>query len=739
MTKKSPLLGTDMNKFNKLTTAVALALLAPGLIVSNVLAEETAEEKAKDSKMEAITVTATKRSQVIYEVPIAISAFSGDALAEQGITSITDVGKFVPNLNITGFSAGHTSSANPFIRGIGLQDHLITTDPGVSVYVDGVYLGRQVGQNWNLNNIDRIEVLRGPQGTLYGRNSIGGAINIITKQPDQKSVTKIAAEVGTRGRLKGDVFLNRAINDDVAINFNAGYNRRDGLGEFINLPEAKYDVGESREMHGRFSLKYNVNEQFRVVFTADANDGEGGLRPYTTLIDEVPNGAYYTGQRFGSPTPSGPLRNSDVSADPYDNNTGTLAVTEVLNSASGVSFTADYDISDTLGTKFIISKRSSEYKAGLDDDSTIYGLDHYPERGEADQTSVELQLNGYLGELDFVSGLYWFEETGKNRQGEDSSFNGGGNLLQLDQKTTSKAVFVNVAMYAMDDLRISGGLRYTQDAKEAVANVGIGDFFAKDDWSQVSYDLSANYTLENDLNVYASIQSGYQGGQFPARPYCLFGNPECFVASDNITAVNYEVGMKGEVTSNFNMSIAIFNTNYDDLPYQVSTTSAGGFDTRNLVVSQTSRGIEWESTALLTDNFSIHTSLGYIDVDVDEQDGVKPVAPLTPKVTASISPTYEFEMADGAAVKARIDYSYRAKMYGEPSSDKGRMTQVDSRSLINFDVSYSPLNADWTVSLYGRNVTDERYDDARLNTGDYLLVIKSNDASEFGVRYFTEF
>ena len=724
-----------MNKFNKLTTAIALALLAPGLIVSNA----TAEDKVKDSKMEAITVTATKRSQVIYEVPIAISAFSGDALAEQGITSITDVGKFVPNLNITGFSAGHTSSANPFIRGIGLQDHLITTDPGVSVYVDGVYLGRQVGQNWNLNNIDRIEVLRGPQGTLYGRNSIGGAINIITKQPDQKAVTKIAAEVGTRGRLKGDFFINRAVNDDLAINFNAGYNLRDGLGEFINLPEAKYDVGESREMHGRFSLKYNVNEKLRVVFTADANDGEGGLRPYTTLIDEVPNGAYYTGQRFGSPTPSGPLRNSDVSADPYDNNTGTLAVTEVLNSASGVSFTADYDISDTLGTKFIISNRSSDYKAGLDDDSTIYSLDHYPERGEADQTSVELQLNGYLGELDFVSGLYWFEETGKNRQGEDSSFNGGGNLLQLDQKTTSKAVFVNVAMYAMDDLRISGGLRYTQDEKEAVANVGIGDFFAKDDWSQLSYDLSANYTLENDLNVYASIQSGYQGGQFPARPYCLFGNPECFVASDNITAVNYEIGMKGEVTSNFNMSIAIFNTNYDDLPYQVSTTSEGGFDTRNLVVSQTSRGIEWESTAYLTDNFSIHTSLGYIDVDVDEKDGVKPVAPLTPKVTASISPSYEFVMANGAEVKARLDYSYRDKMYGEPSSDQGRMTQVDSRSLINFDVSYSPSNADWTVSLYGRNVTDERYDDARLNTGDYLLVIKSNDASEFGVRYFTEF
>lgn len=721
-------------KFNPITTALALALVTPGLYVANATAEEVQQE-TKKSKMEAITVTATKRSQVIYEVPIAMSAFSGDALDTQGITGISDVGKFVPNLNITGFSAGHTSSANPFIRGIGLQDHLITTDPGVSVYVDGVYLGRQVGQNWNLQNIDRIEVLRGPQGTLYGRNSIGGAINIITKQPGTKPVTKVSAEVGTRGRLKGDVFVNRELSEKVAVNFSAGFNRRDGLGEFINLPEAKYDVGESREMHGRFSLKYDVNDDLKIVVTADANDGEGGLRPYTTKINEVPNGAYYTGERFGSPLPSGPLRNSDVAADPFDNATGTIEVTEVTNSASGVSFTADYNISDTLGSKFIISNRTSEYKAGLDDDATIYALDHYPEHGDADQTSVELQLNGYVGEVDFVSGIYWFTEEGSNRQGEDSSFNGGGNTLELDQKTTSKAVFVNLGLDATDDLRISGGLRYTQDEKEATANVGSGPAFAEDDWSEVSYDLSANYTMDNGLNIYSSIQSGYQGGQFPARPYCLFGDPTCFVASDNITAVNYEIGLKGEVNSDFNMSIALFNTNYDDLPYQVNTTSEAGFDTANLVVSQTSRGIEWESTWYVTDALSLHTSAGYIDVDVDEKDKVKPVAPLTPKFTASVSPSYAFDLEDGSTITTRIDYSFRDEMYGEPSSDEGRMTTVESRSLVNFDISYAPAGADWKVSLYGRNVFDKRYDDARLNTGDYLLVIKSNDASEFGVRY----
>ena len=211
------------------------------------------------------------------------------------------------------------------------------------------------------------------------------------------------------------------------------------------------------------------------------------------------------------------------------------------------------------------------------------------------------------------------------------------------------------------------------------------------------------------------------------------------MATENITATNFEVGMKGQVTDTFSMSIALFNTEFEDLPYQVSTTADGGFNTTNLVVDQTSRGIEFESTWDVTDNFRLHTSLGYIDVDVDEQGGVKPVAPLTPDLTASISPTYEVELEGGAMVKVRVDYSYRDEMFGEPTSDPGRNTLIDSRELVNFDISYSPADGDWTVSLYGRNAFDERYDNARLNTGDYVLQILSNDASEFGVRYRTEF
>ncbi len=136
-----------------------------------------------------------------------------------------------------------------------------------------------------------------------------------------------------------------------------------------------------------------------------------------------------------------------------------------------------------------------------------------------------MQLNGYYDEFDFVSGIYWFNEEGSNRQGEDSSFNGGGNLLELDQETTSRAVFVNLGYGVTDDLRISGGVRYTKDEKIATANVGIGPFTSEDDWNELSFELSANYTLENGLNFYGSVQSGYQSGQFPARPFVCSVTP----------------------------------------------------------------------------------------------------------------------------------------------------------------------------------------------------------------------
>lgn len=698
-------------------------------IITTALASNTAFAQSNEKVLEEITVTATKREQSIYEVPIAISAFDGDKLAEQGILDIVDIGKFVPNLNITQFSAGHNSSSNPFIRGIGLQDHLITTDPGVSVYVDGVYLGRQVGQNWNLTNIERIEVLRGPQGTLYGRNSIGGAINIITKDPGSDPGATASVEAGTRDRLNGDFYADLNLSDTVAFSITGGFKRRGGIGEFTNLPNARYDVGENEETFSRVALKYEPSDSFRLVIAADANDGEGGLRPYDTLIDEIPTGALFQAG----------FRNSDQAPDPFDNATTQADQTVVTNEASGISLTVDWDWSETLSSRVIASQRESEYSAGLDDDSLAENFLAFPERGDADQISIEFQLNGDFGNWDFVSGLYYFEEEGSNTQ-TNTFFNGSGpGFFFIGQEVESTAIFANVGFDITEQFRVAVGLRYTEDDKEAETDVGIGLFTGDADFDEVSWDISATYTFENGNSIYGAIQNGYQSGQFPARPFCLFGDANCFFASDNITAINYEIGIKGQLLPGVLMSAAVFYTEYEDLPYQVSTTTGQGFATTNLIVEQTSVGFEWETTISLTDAFSIQASLGLIDVDVDEQNGVKPEAPLTPDVTFSIGPEYNWTLGNGGLISARVDYSYRDEMFGEPTDDPGRFTRIDSRELINANIAYHSPDDKWSLSLYGRNITDERYDNARLNTGDYVLRILSNDPSEFGLRFATRF
>jgi iron complex outermembrane receptor protein len=216
----------------------------------------------------------------------------------------------------------------------------------------------------------------------------------------------------------------------------------------------------------------------------------------------------------------------------------------------------------------------------------------------------------------------------------------------------------------------------------------------------------------------------------------VIAQPNCFVANDNVTAINYEGGVKGQPYDFLQIAIAVFYTDYSDLPYQVSTTSGAGFDTRNIIVDQESVGVEIEGRVIVNDRFSVHSSLGYINADVEDPDAV---APLTPDLTFSLSPEYSMPLAGGAEVTLRADYSYRDDMYGEPTSDPARFTRIDSRSLLNVDVSYTNPDGDWTLGLYGRNVFDERYDQGRLNTGDYVLVMLSNDASEFGARFAYNF
>ena len=244
--------------------------------------------------------------------------------------------------------------------------------------------------------------------------------------------------------------------------------------------------------------------------------------------------------------------------------------------------------------------------------------------------------------------------------------------------------------------------------------------------------------MNDRLNLYGVIQNGYQSGQFPARAFCLFGGPECYFAGDNVTAVNYEVGLKGRPTDTLSMAVAIFYTDYTDLPYQISDQEAGeGFNTINLIVDQTTTGFEWESHWAPTDQFMLHLSLGYLNVDVSDPNPVV-TAPVTPEWTGTISPEFTQPLGNGGSIVWRADISYRDSMFGQPFTNVP-LTNIDSRTLLNIDIAYHDPDDRWLLGLYGRNVTDEKYDNARVLPTDYVLVILSNDRSEFGLRFMYNF
>ena len=728
----------------------------------SVIAQDTNESRDIGGTLfDEITVTARRREESLYETPAAVTAMNADAIDSLNISNLDDVGKYVPNLTITRYGVGNTAQAAVFIRGIGLQDHIIVTDPGVGVYLDGVYLGRQMGANLSLNNIERVEVLRGPQGTLYGRNTLGGAVNIITRRPGSEEAFEINLKAGSRGRVATDVYANFALSDDFAVAFSGGFTRRNGVGHALMISNPEAEIGEELVFNGRLTADWQVNDRLSLLFSVDGMEAQNGQSPY--MIDFHPL----------TPTPPieapggccngdfGHLNPSLVAPDPDDSFSTVAGLESTSNRGLGGSLTLEYEISDELTAKVLLSSRSTEYSGGLDDDDSTLNLSEFPETGEADQISLEFQLNGQYGNVDFVGGVYYFEEEGETDSGPwvFSPFNTPGALdnfgnptccfgdfgwFNLQQDTTSYAGYANVSFDVSDRLTLGVGGRYSKDEKDASA---IFPTFAErkflsNDWSAFTWDLNASFELRDRLNIYAQIQKGYQTGGYPPRP---FGGPDQFAAFNETEALNFEVGLKGVITERFTLLVAAFFTQYDDLALPFSDTLAGGgFVTivANAGESE-SKGIELEGVFSPTDNFNINFSVGFLDAEITQVDpGTIGIAlgdtpALTPDLTLSVVPQWNFLLAGGGTVRAQVDYSYRDSMFGQSINNPAE--ELDDRGLLGFSVDYTPSNGSWTLGIYGENVTDEVYDQGRLAQNGYVGVVLSNDRSEFGVRLSKRF
>ena len=714
-----------------LTATTSLCALSANGVA---LAQDTEASEDLDSRV--IIVTARRKEENLDEIPLAISAFGERQFKDLNVINLRDVGKYVPNLFIGNFGNGNLAHTSVFMRGVGQQDHIITVDSGVGIYLDGVYLGRQVGSNLNMSNIERVEVARGPQGTLYGRNNIGGAINFISKKPTGEEEVTVSLQGGSRERVKADFYASTPLSDTVFVSMTGQYNRRGGVGEFINQPNTETEVGQIREGSARGALNWVPTDNFSLLLTADLTDGAYGHPPIFFVTDDPAVG------------PNGLPRES-FAADPFDTASPVESIADQTSLAYGFSATAEYTVNDIFATKFIGSFRSSEYSGGSDQQDE-FGSVVFPEQGEADQFSTEVQLTGVFDSWDFIVGAYLFDEDGSVLSApfeifpEDFTDSG---IIDVRQQTTSYAVFGSVSLQLTDRLELSGGVRQTWDEKDALAGV---TFFPpnvltarNEDWTATTWDTSALFNLTDDLNVYVLASRGYQSGGFPARP---FGGPEEFVAYDPQFANNYEVGIKGLLLDRMQTAATFFFTKYTDLQLQANEfTPEGGFLTITENAGEAEAyGVEFEGDLRLSEYFSLQTSVGYIDIEYTEVGptvfgtsvGNRPQ--LTPTWTVVVSPEIVAPLNNGAEVFVRATYNYQSDMSGEATNDP--LSEIDERSLVGFNIRYQPSDPSWNFVIYGENILDEEYEVASGTFGNpFSLTFLNNERSEFGARLTKSF
>ena len=692
--------------------------------------------------IEEIVVTARRRTEALVEVPTAITVLSEDAIRARGITELNQVEKFAPNVVQTNFGQGNTGHAAVFMRGIGLQDHIITTDPAVGIYIDGVYLGRNMGANMDLLNIERVEVARGPQGTLSGRNTLGGALNVVTRKPQCDGSGRIDVKAGSLGRLNGNFTVDVALREALALTVSGGIKSRDGVGRALDIANPDAAIGEIFQGFGRMALGWQPRENVQALFSADVSRSDQGVTPHAVEVFNPNNG-------FG-------LRQADQPRDPDDTYSLNNELMSTADETRGYALTLDWDVAERLRLKAIASGRSMWFEGGLDNEKVGATLIEFPERGEAEQTALEIQLSGAMGWGDWVAGYYAFEEDGFNRSpfvfrpggvGDGrpeviaaSDFDG---LLYLEQQVESRAVFAHANVDLGPRWTLGLGARQTSDEKRAIGSLHYFPAPArrKGDWSETTGDVSLAFRVNANLNLFASYARGYQAGGYPPRP---FGGPATFVAFDPTFADSYELGLKGALGDRLRLNASVFHVRYTDLVVQVNELIEQGFLTLSQnAAASTATGAEFEGVWQPTPALGVEFAIGYLNIEISEVDervqgiakGDSPA--LTPNYTASISPRYEWALAGGASVNLRADWYRRGRMFGQPiNTALNRMPPV---SVANLKLAYESAEGDWSVGLYGHNLGNEVYPLAKLDLDPTVLVINSNDRREYGVRFGKRF
>ncbi|MGX5915059.1 TonB-dependent receptor [Aliidiomarina sp. Khilg15.8] len=689
--------------------ALAVAAACAGFS-STAMAQQENEEAEAEQGLERIQVTARRSVENLQEVPVAVSSFGEADMERVGLEDITELQQRVPNTTLQ-VSRGTNSTLTAYIRGIGQQDPLWGFEPGVGVYIDDVYIARPQGAVLEVFDVERVEVLRGPQGTLYGKNTIGGAMKYVTKRLTGDNELRVQGTVGSYGQRDLKVSGQTALTDDFYVGAAFATLNRDGFGEYINTGDDNYN---KELMTGRLSALWTPGDTLSVSFSADRtvddSNSRGGYRLTTSQV---------TGQE-----PLGDVFDSNT-AMPVDNKVET----------EGASITVDWEMSPAWMFKSVTAIREGYTDTNIDFDSTPEPTLLIPAIYEDDQFTQEFQFNYSSANFNMVSGLYFYE-------GEACGMFGtilGGLGVTVENSgcvdTSSQAVFGQGTWDLADNWSLTLGGRYTQDDKEAdvyrALFLGIkypeddatllavnSDFTTEADWSRFSPHASVRYTVNRDLMYYASYSNGFKSGGVDMRADVSL-NPDADQPYDPEIVDTFEVGMKAELLDRrLRLNAAVFYSDYQDMQVTVQRAVDAGVASQVLnAADATVQGFEIESVLSATDNLSFNATIGFIDADFDEvaffnpeTQQVEDVSGLwsfanTPEWSANLGFTQDFRTRWGDVVWSG-NWAYRSdtQIFEVPS-----MLDMDAYSLVNTSVVWYSNDGRWNAGLHVKNLFDKEY------------------------------
>ncbi|MDH4060417.1 MAG: TonB-dependent receptor [Aquincola sp.] len=679
--------------------------------------------------LDQIVVTAQKRKQFAQSAPVAVTAISGDTLVKAGVQSSNEVADLTSGLKISPvFGTGNIPNIS--IRGVGLNDFSDYNESPSAVYVDEVYKGALASLDFQLFDISRVEVLKGPQGTLFGRNATGGLIHYITKQPTFTPEGFARLSAGSFGDRKVEGAFGGPFSESVAGRLSVMVHQNNGTQQNQNTAPGAQDANQVDLKALRGQLKFEFTDSSSLLLSAEtsSNRNKGG-NPYRY----APSAAGPDGLSVLSPNPNhaavvGTGNLNDIRVSPglfvnsdYDSMTARLNV--------GLGNKLEL-ISITNGQKFkkrqqqdCDSSTANPFNASGDDQPTGQQFCITRFNSNTRQFSQELRLERDSGDLKWNAGLYYFDlktDGSQTLSGSVAEFLFGGlpalgsglqGTTTYDTKTKSWAVFGGAEYKLSDSLAFNGGLRYTDDRKDMdqtrlIGVVGPGGLPvdpATQHSTDTSYLAKLVWNASRDVMLYGGVSTGYKAGTFntgfgPVNAATYSVKPE--------KLTSFEIGFKSEFADRTHrINGALFHYNYKDSQAFAFKNLTQTIFNADAVVD----GAEVEYSGYWTKALLVSVGVGLLDTKVKNvEDGVGTIRDrkmvLAPKVAANIMARYTMDLANGGNLAFQLDGNYSSSMYfdslNQPATSTGSTYKLNSR------VSWSP-DKNWEVAFYVKNMTNQ--------------------------------